>query len=64
MIGTDGLRTPQYWRERAAEARERGGEMLDEEARLAMENIAQMYEALGERAARRERALGRPVPSN
>jgi len=30
MIGTDGLRTPQYWRERAAEARERGGEMLDE----------------------------------
>lgn len=29
--------------------------MRDEEARLAMENIALLYEALGERAARRDR---------
>ena len=50
----DGLRTPSYWFDRAEEARARAGEMRDEEARLAMENIAQTYEALGHRAARRQ----------
>lgn len=56
VIDGDGLRTPAYWLDRAEEARARADEMRDEEARLAMENIALMYEALGERAARRLRA--------
>ncbi len=61
VTNRDGLRTPEYWRRRAEEARKRAAEMHDEEAKLTMENIAVMYEALGGRSARRMRKAGPQV---
>ena len=54
MHNGDGLRTTRYWLDRAEEARDRACEMRDEEAKLSMENIALIYDALSERAARED----------
>jgi len=50
----DGLRSSEYWQERAEEARARADEMRDSEARTMMLSIAQMYELMAVRAAQRE----------
>jgi hypothetical protein len=55
MADNDGLRTSQYWRDRAQEARVRAGEMTDLEARATMERVATMYDSMAERVALREK---------
>jgi hypothetical protein len=52
----DGLRTSQYWRERAEEARARAAEMRDKEAEIMMRGIAAMCDDMADRAAKREGA--------
>jgi hypothetical protein len=47
-------RTSDYWRERAEEARTKADQMRDATAKTIMLEIAQKYEAMAERAARRE----------
>jgi hypothetical protein len=54
MNKDDGLRSSQYWRERAAEARARAGEMRDKENEIIMRGIAAMYDEMADRAATRE----------
>jgi hypothetical protein len=53
MPDDDGLWTSEYWRDRAEEARARAGEMRDPEAKTTMLRIAEMYDSLAERVARR-----------
>ena len=50
----DELRSSQYWRKRAEEARVRAGEMRSADAESAMLDIAAMYERMADRAADRE----------
>jgi hypothetical protein len=52
----DGLRTSQYWREPAEEARARAAEMRDKEAEIMMRGIAAMHDEMADRAAKREGA--------
>ena len=49
--------TPEYWRERADEARALADDMVDEEARLAMLAVAQSYEKIAVRAETRRQSL-------
>jgi hypothetical protein len=51
---SDGLRSSEYWQERAEEARARADEMRDQEARAMMLSIAHMYDLMAARAAQRE----------
>jgi len=44
-----------YWRERADEARVKAGQLHDADARMTMENVADMYDAMANRAEDRER---------
>jgi hypothetical protein len=48
------LRSSQYWRQRAEDARARAGEMRDKETEIMMRGIAAMYDAMADRAAKRE----------
>jgi hypothetical protein len=48
------LRSSQYWRGRAEEARIRAGEMRSPSAESSMLDIAAMYERMADRAAERE----------
>ena len=41
--------TPEYWRERAREARDAADDMKDAQARKAMLDIAESYETVAER---------------
>jgi O-methyltransferase involved in polyketide biosynthesis len=50
----DGLRTPQYWQERAREARTLAALVRDPAAKEEIGRIAKMYEDLAERGAKRE----------
>jgi hypothetical protein len=50
----DGLRTAAYWRERAEEARTMADAMKDKVAKATMREIAGKYDAMAERAQRRE----------
>jgi hypothetical protein len=50
------IRTPQYWRVRAEEARIRAGDMHDPEAISTMLGIALRYELMAQRIAEREGA--------
>ena len=50
----DGLRTPQYWRERASEARTLAALVRDQAAKEGIGLVAKMYDDLAERAASRE----------
>jgi hypothetical protein len=52
----DGLRTSQYWREQAEEARARAADMRDKENEIMMRGIAAMYDEMADRAAKREGA--------
>jgi hypothetical protein len=52
----DGLRTPQYWQERAREARTLAAIVHDQAAKEGIGRAAKMYEDLAERAAKREGA--------
>jgi len=52
----DGLRSPEYWEERAKEARTRASEMRDSASRDLMLRIASTYDAMADRA-RAARAL-------
>jgi hypothetical protein len=54
MSKGDGLRSSDYWQERAEEARARAEEMSDAEARATMLNIAYLYGLMADRAARKE----------
>jgi hypothetical protein len=54
MSKSDGLRSSEYWQERAEEARARADEMSDAEARATMLNIAYLYGLMADRAARKE----------
>ena len=56
MLKDDELRTSSYWRLRAEEARSIADDMQDEGARDTMLNIANTYEAMAARAAKREKA--------
>jgi hypothetical protein len=51
---------PQFWRNRAEEARARADEMFDPVAKGTMEIIADAYDGLAERA--QTRLLGRTTP--
>jgi len=48
-----------YWRQRAEEARTRADGLRDPEAKAAMVNVADMYDAMANRAEERER-VSRP----
>jgi hypothetical protein len=66
MIKNDGLRTSDYWRESAEEARIRAEGLRDGSARETMLQIARTYDAMGKRAANRESTQndprkGRPI---
>jgi hypothetical protein len=52
----DGLRTPQYWRERAREARTLAAIVHDQAAKEGIGRAAKVYEDLAEHAAKREGA--------
>ena len=56
MLKDDELRTSTYWSLRAEEARSIADDMQDEGARDTMLNIANVYEAMADRAAKREHA--------
>jgi len=49
-------RDSKYWRARAEEARTRAANFKDPDAKQTMEDIAHGYEAMGERAEKREKA--------
>jgi hypothetical protein len=51
----DGLRSAEYWEERAEEARVRASEMRDSAARDLMLGIAKTYDAMADRARARAR---------
>ncbi len=51
--------SPEYWAERAAEARALGDEIRDETVKETMERIAKMYDRLAERAGKQSAARGR-----
>jgi hypothetical protein len=48
------VRSSQYWRERAAEARAKAGQLRGRVAEAAMRDIARSYDLLAERAAKQE----------
>jgi hypothetical protein len=48
-------RTPEYWRNKAAEARSRAERMRNSDARAMMLDIADKYETMAERTATREK---------
>lgn len=54
--GKDGLRTSDYWKEKADQARALADDVSDRSAKAAMENIALMYESMAQRAETREKA--------
>jgi|GraSoiStandDraft_4_1057263.scaffolds.fasta_scaffold2032810_1 hypothetical protein len=60
MIKNDGLRTSDYWRERAEEARTRAEGLRDASAKETMLQIARTYDAMGKRAANRESTQNDP----
>lgn len=51
---TDGRLRVEYLRERAEEARKKGRDMRDLEARRTMQELAEMYDRLAARTADRE----------
>jgi hypothetical protein len=51
---SDGLRTSQYWCDRAEEARAMAGQMRNGDTESAMLEVAYMYDRTSERAAKRE----------
>jgi hypothetical protein len=53
------LPSAEYWHAKAEEARAQGDNMRSEDARKAMFSIADSYEAMAARAAKRE-ARGKP----
>ena len=57
---TDSLiNDPQHWRNRAAEARALAETVSDAKAKLAMIDIARLYDLIAERAQKRASGLGR-----
>ena len=54
MSKSDGLWSSDYWRERAEEARTRAEGMHDAGAKETLLRIARTYDAMAQRAARRE----------
>ncbi len=54
MSKSDGLRSSDYWRERAEEARARAEGMHDAGAKETLLRIARTYDAMAQRAAGRE----------
>jgi hypothetical protein len=51
-MGTKAKHLAQFWRDRAAEARERTQEMSDPTAKATMVKLAEMYERLSERVGK------------
>ena len=49
------LEDPDHWRKRAQEARSIAAELNDPEAKATMQQIAEAYDLLAERAAQRKR---------
>jgi len=56
MIKDGPLHTSQYWHDRAEEARARGEQMHDAQAKGTMQSMAALYDRMADRAADRERA--------
>jgi hypothetical protein len=54
------LRSPEYWRRRAADARAAARDMRNDEARVAMLAIASMFDRLDEASGQFEAKFGRP----
>jgi hypothetical protein len=54
MRRRDGLRTAQYWRDRAEEARARAEELRDHDAEAAMQEVSRMYDRLADLSAKRK----------
>jgi hypothetical protein len=55
------MRPPEYWRDKAEEARNMAGEMTNEDSQQTLLGIAQQYEdlaRLAEQEQQRERRLG------
>jgi hypothetical protein len=57
-----GLRTPEYWRDRAEEARAKADEMRDPAARETMLDVAKSYERMAKLASRRSSDLSVAPP--
>jgi hypothetical protein len=55
MSKGDGLRSSDYWWERAEEARARADGLHDDAAKETMLHIARTYDAMAQRAAQSER---------
>ena len=51
--------SPEYWAERAAQARALGDEIRDDTVKEAMERVAKMYDRLAERVAKQAAARRR-----
>ena len=63
-IKPDGeLSRSSYWRQRAEEARTRSDRFLDPEARATLLKVAAMYDAMADRAEKRERVSRPRSPS-
>jgi hypothetical protein len=54
MNGDEGLRSAEYWRSRATEARAKADQMRDHDARNTMLGIAHSYDLMAMRAAARD----------
>ena len=54
MANDHQLRSAKHWRDKAEEARTMATQMRNASARAVMEDIAEKYERMAERAARRE----------
>jgi len=56
-MSTSFINNPEHWRERAEESRTLAEQMNDPDSRAAMLRIANDYERLAERAAKRAKGL-------
>ena len=63
-LARTGLPTEAYWRARADRSRQCAASMVTDEVREALVNIAIMYDALADRAARREVRARRETPGS
>jgi hypothetical protein len=62
MSGVAGLRSADYWRDRAMEARAKADQMHDRDARNTMLGIAHSYDLMAMRAADRDAPPDRGTP--
>jgi Fe-S cluster assembly scaffold protein SufB len=51
----DGLRTADFWRDKAEQVRNLANELTEPTAKRTMEGVAAMYESMAKRAAQREK---------